>query len=190
MESISATLYEKGLFLIGDSAYCMESFLPPPYDNISSKSSEDDYNFYHSSARINVECDFGEIDLRWGIFWKRLNCSLENAAVIIEGAMHLHNYLVDFRKLENDHINQDSDRTIFIQDALDSGATPIQTGNNLGRPRGNIPNNERQSRLNSLTLRDNLRQQLQDHNMHRPCADEWYSDVYNHVRRESHNDSM
>ena len=98
LKSISDNLYDKGFFIIGDSAYCIESFLLPPYDNAVPKSPEDDYNFFHSSARITVECAFGEIDLRWGIFWKRLNYSLDNIAIIVEGAMQLHNYLVDYRE--------------------------------------------------------------------------------------------
>ena len=89
-------LYEKKLFLIGDSAYSTESFILTPYDQPHSRSPQDDFNFYHSSARITVECAFGEIDLRWGIFWKRLTCTLENACLIIEGAMRLHNILVDW----------------------------------------------------------------------------------------------
>ena len=74
----------------------------PPYDQPPSKSSQDDFNFYHSSARITVECAFGEIDLRWGIFWKRLTCSLEQATCVIEGSMRLHNYIVDYRERCNE----------------------------------------------------------------------------------------
>ena len=65
-------LYEHGLYILGDSAYSLESFLLCPYLQPMSKSAEDAFNFYHFSARITVECAFGEIDLRWGIFWKRL----------------------------------------------------------------------------------------------------------------------
>ena len=81
-----------------------------PYDSASPRSPEDDFNFYHSSARITVECAFGEIDLRWGIFWKRLGFGLENCAIIIKGAMRLHNYLVDYREtnFEIDHLTTDT----------------------------------------------------------------------------------
>ena len=90
-------LYDLGYFILGDSAYAITLFLLPPYTSPSSKISEDDFSFFHSSARITVECAFGEIDLRWKIFWKRLCCSLDNAILIIEGAMHLHNFIVDYR---------------------------------------------------------------------------------------------
>lgn len=42
-----------------------------------------------------VERVFGEIDLRWGILWKSLTCSLANATIFVEGAMRLHKFLVD-----------------------------------------------------------------------------------------------
>ena len=57
-------MYDRGYFILGDSAYAIESFILPPYNLAKSKSPEDDFNFYHSSARITVECAFGEIDLR------------------------------------------------------------------------------------------------------------------------------
>ena len=72
LREIQDKLFEYGYYLLGDSAYAIESFIIPPYDKASSKSPEDAFNYYHSSSRIIVECAFGEIDLRWGIFWKRI----------------------------------------------------------------------------------------------------------------------
>ena len=57
-------LFSMSLFILGDSAYAIESFILPPFDNAVSESSEDAYNFFHNSARITVECAFGEIDRR------------------------------------------------------------------------------------------------------------------------------
>ena len=59
-----------GYYILGDSAYAIESFLLPLYDKATPISSEEDFNFYHSGARITVECIFGEIDLRWGYVGK------------------------------------------------------------------------------------------------------------------------
>ena len=59
--------------ILRDSAYAIESFILPPYDNAGKNSVENSYNFYHFSARITVECDFGEIDLRWEIFERDLH---------------------------------------------------------------------------------------------------------------------
>ena len=85
-DRISSLVY----FLLGNSAYALESFILVPYDSPSTKTAEDNFNFYHCRARITVECASGEIDLRWGIFWKRLTRSLENTALVIEGSMRLH----------------------------------------------------------------------------------------------------
>ena len=69
---IAAELMHKGLYLVGDSAYAIRLYLLVPYDNARPGSKEDSFNFFLSSKRIYVECAFGEIDRRWGIFWKPL----------------------------------------------------------------------------------------------------------------------
>ena len=51
---ISDNLYGEGLFILGDSAYGVESFLIPPFDSPLYKSPECDYNYFHSSACITV----------------------------------------------------------------------------------------------------------------------------------------
>ena len=48
----------------------------PPFDNVLHGTNEDNYNFFHSSSRICVECTFGEIDLRWGILWRASSVQL------------------------------------------------------------------------------------------------------------------
>ena len=68
LHSIKERLSSLGYYLLGDSAYALESFISVPYDSLSPTTAEDYFNFYHSSACITVECVFGEIDLRWGIF--------------------------------------------------------------------------------------------------------------------------
>jgi hypothetical protein len=61
-------LAQKGFYFIGDSAYSVKSFILPPFNDVLHGSEEDNFNYFHSSARIAVECAFGEIELRWGIF--------------------------------------------------------------------------------------------------------------------------
>ena len=121
--------------------------------------------------------------MRWGIFWKRLNCSLEHAAIIIEGAMRLHNYLVDYREkhlVTNELVD---DMALFREDLMNSNEIPVQTGNDLGRPLGNITNAERLNRVDGTRLRANLSQKIQDHDMHRPRMNEWYCDPSSHTQR-------
>jgi len=91
-------LAEKGLYFIGDSAYAIKSFLVTPFDNAVHGTPEDNYNFFHSSSRISVECAFGEIDLRWGILWSTLRFSLAHNVNVIDACMRLHNFIVDWRE--------------------------------------------------------------------------------------------
>ena len=131
---------------------------------------EDHFNFYHSSARITVECAFGEIDLRWGIFWKRLCPCLNQSFLIINAAMHLHNFLVTFRNNTADSKRTYAiDRSIFVNDMLDNGVfNTVVTNDDHGGDGGRPPNDERDRRINGIQLRNKLRDKLQDHNMHRP----------------------
>ena len=180
LKKISGKLLDNGYFILGDSAYCIKSFLLPPYDNAEPRSQEDDFNFYHSSARITVECAFGEIDLRWGIFWKRLNYNLENSSIIIEGAMRLHNFLVDYRESRIEPNLEAQERILFQEDIINSLAVPIQIGNDLGRPQGNITNDERMDRLKGMAIRDCLSQNLADVDMHRKI-NHWKCDTFTHT---------
>jgi hypothetical protein len=87
-------LVAKGFYFIGDSAYSIKSFLIPPYNDVAHGTAEDNFNFFHSSARIAVECAFGEIELRWGILWRPLQCSLAHNCQIIDACMRLHNFIL------------------------------------------------------------------------------------------------
>ena len=49
-----------------------------------------------------MECASGEIDRRWGIFWRRLEGKLEEHRFIIDGCLRLHNFIVDFREANKD----------------------------------------------------------------------------------------
>ena len=134
-------LCQMGYFILGNSAYAIGSFLLPPYDQPTSRSFQDNFNVFHSSARITVECAFGEIDLRWGIFWKSLACSWENATLVIEGAMYLYNYIVDYRN-QNTSSDQDVNphssseesigRQVFELDLEDNVLSSIIMGQDSG----------------------------------------------------------
>ena len=174
-------LYEHGLYILGDSAYSLESFLLCLYLQPMYKSAEDTFNFYHSSARITVECAFGEIDLRWGIFWKRLMYSLEHTAIIIEGAMCLHNFLVDYRDDMKHERDLYIDRNIFNEQLMDTYADTLQVGNDDYRPPGRITDDTRTLRQKGLILRNSLCRTLADHDMQRPTRTEWGDNQNTHV---------
>ena len=91
---------QNGMFLVGDSAYSLRSYLMTPYDNPGVRTNKDNFNFFLSRCRIYVECCFGEIDRRWGIFWKPLVGKLKNHKHTIDACLRLHNFILDHREEE------------------------------------------------------------------------------------------
>ena len=96
--------------------------------------------------------------------------------------MQLHNFLIDYRDTYNGHYHI-SDRELFQQDLINNMAEPIQVGNDLGRPRGNISNIERESRNNGRRICNDICCALLAHNMQCPNRNEWTLGVDNHVTR-------
>ena len=102
LNELSEELYERGLFIAGDSAYGLAPYLITPYDAHELKSdperAKDSFNFHLSSCRIYIECAFGELVMRWGIFWRTLLFDLRKSSDIIQVAMLLHNFIVENRE--------------------------------------------------------------------------------------------
>ena len=90
-------LLKHSFFIVGDSAYNIESFLLVPYARPGPRSMEDCYNYYHSNCRIRIKCAFGEMVMRWGIFWRTLQFDIEQVGDVISSAGLLHNFIVDER---------------------------------------------------------------------------------------------
>lgn len=72
---ITSDIYQKvttegflapGLTLFGDNAYVNTRYMTTPFPNVSS-GTKDDFNFYQSQLRINIECAFGILVNRWRI---------------------------------------------------------------------------------------------------------------------------
>ena len=91
-------LAERNLFFVGDSAYGIRSLLLVPYDNAKPYSKKDNFNYFLSSCRIYVECAFGEINLRFGILWRKLAFDLHFSTRVIDACLRLHNFLVKYRQ--------------------------------------------------------------------------------------------
>ncbi len=110
------SLHSKGFYFLGDSAYSLKSFLLTPYDNAVHGTDEDNYNFFHSSSRIKVECTLGEIDLRWGILWRPLCFRLVQNIKVIDACLRLHNFIKKF-EFGCNSCPAISDNTIFNEDS-------------------------------------------------------------------------
>ena len=173
---ISNELFEKGLYLVGDSAYSIRNFILCPYDNTRPNSNEDSFNYFLSSQRIYVECAFGEIDRRWGVFWKPLEGSLVNHKHTIDAAMCLHNFIVEYREemknngmsvdseeYENEELRYDSDEYLLEN----PGETIGVFGDNVG-VRGRQETDQTLQINRGLELRDKLCEALKDAGLSRP----------------------
>ena len=84
-----------GLCIFGDNAYINSTYLATPYTNASG--SKDDYNFFHSQLRINIECAFGMLTSRFGILRSALSSSygLEKIKEMVKCMCAIHNFLID-----------------------------------------------------------------------------------------------
>ena len=84
--------------------------------------------------------------------------------------MHLHNFLVTFRNNTTESKSSYAiDRSVFVNDMLDNGVfNVVVTNDDHGGDGGRPSNDERDRRIKGIQLRNQLRDKLQDHNMHRP----------------------
>lgn len=129
LEDNAEQLKDAGFYFIGDSAYSLKSFLLTPYDNVLHGTDEDNYNFFHSASRICVECAFGEIDLRWGILWRRLSFTLAHNIKVVDATMRLHNFIVDYRLAHQVLSGMDElERSLFDDDCRRFLATETNVG--------------------------------------------------------------
>ncbi len=71
--------------------------------------------FFVFSSRIKVECTFGDINLRWEIFWRPLSFSLFQNVKVIDTCLQLHKFITEFCKQNSFPVN--SDNTIFNDDS-------------------------------------------------------------------------
>ena len=177
---ISNELYERGLYFVGDSAYSIRNFILCPFDNVKPNSKEDNFNFFLSSQRIYVECAFGEIDRRWGVFWKPLEGSLYNHKNTIDAAMRLHNFIVDYREeMKSDGMGIDDDGFDTRELMYDSDEFNLNNaGVTLGvfgddtRPGGRPAVDEEKEKSRGLELRNKLCLLIQEAGLSRPGNNE------------------
>ncbi len=103
----------KGLHFIGDSTYSLKLFFHTPYDSAAHGTAEDNYNSFHLSVHISVKCCFGEVDLRFGIFWRPLQFSLQMNCSIIDACLCLKNYILENSKQD---FMDSIDKEVFDED--------------------------------------------------------------------------
>jgi DDE superfamily endonuclease len=193
LKEVSKSLNDRGLFLVGDSAYGLASFLLTPYEVDDLKDdpyqARDGFNYNLSCCRIYIECAFGELVMRWGIFWRTLLFGLKKSARIVEVCMLLHNYIIDSREA-NDRHDQDFFQSFSIpmdnlQQKLSeqTGEVPraIVSDNNEPRVGGRKSNKDQALRDAGETIRHQLTLKLSCHEMRRPMQHNMQYNSYGHI---------
>ena len=85
----------EGICLFGDNAYVNTSYMVTPYLNVS-KGVRDDFNYFHSQLRINIENAFGMLVNRWRILKTPMtNISLPKVVSLTLALCRLHNFIID-----------------------------------------------------------------------------------------------
>jgi hypothetical protein len=85
-----------GLVLFGDNAYVSTDYMVTPYKSIRA-GPKDDFNFFHSQLRINIERAFGMLVKRWAILRKPMSFRMgsRKQIALTMALCSLHNYCMD-----------------------------------------------------------------------------------------------
>ena len=119
-----------GLALYGDNAYVNTRYMVVPFKAVSS-GPEDNYNFYHSQLRINIECAFGMLVHRWGILRKAMptGITVAKTSVLVLALCKLHNFCIE----ERDEIILKLTPSDSVEIALQGGIDlETSTGTSIG----------------------------------------------------------
>ena len=178
-------LHDNQFFIIGDSAYNLESFLLVPFPQPGPRSPEDAYNYYHSSCRIKIECTFGEVIMRFGLFWRPLQFDIASIGDILTAACLLHNFMVDERSDDDDNIMVPTDTTSNL--SIGPGDVPVYTDANdeTARPPPGRPTVSGElSRERGRYIRESLSTALQVKGLTRPLLQGMKRNEYGMVYME------
>ena len=86
-----------GLWIAGDDAYPSSEYLLSPYSIQASRADKfkDNFNFYQSRCRINVECAFGMLVEKFGVLRRCQSARLKHTTKVISVCIKIHNLGVD-----------------------------------------------------------------------------------------------
>lgn len=104
-----------------------------PFKSVSS-GVKDTYTFYQYQLRINIECAFGVLVIRWGIMGSLmlLDTSLQKSVSLVGTLCCLHNWLIDKKDVNDLPLHSVKDMLLIISrggEILNNKKTPLE--NNL-----------------------------------------------------------
>jgi hypothetical protein len=200
LQEKSEELWARGLFMVGDSAYGLAPYLMVPYDKRQLDAegqiinlARDAFNYHLSLCQISIECAFGELTMKWGIFWWTLLFDLKKCSSIIQVTMLLQNFTIENWE---DGVQDNAYFANFNVDVLDPIQMEItqQTGE---MPRaGVVDNNEPWGRgcrtldesllaKEGETIRNLQTTRLAVNEMRRPLHHDMYYNSYGHIYMSS-----
>jgi hypothetical protein len=85
-----------GLVIFGDNAYPNTEYMVTPFKGTRGETF-DDFNFYHSQLRIQVECAFGKLVHRFGILRRPIptTMGLTKTSALVSALCRLHNFCTE-----------------------------------------------------------------------------------------------
>lgn len=91
------------LVLYGDNAYVNTPYMVTPFKSVRGDQDKDNFNFFHSQVRINIECTFGILVHRWGCLRKPMpmNVKTHKISSLVLALCKLHNYCINVTTAEN-----------------------------------------------------------------------------------------
>lgn len=125
-------------YIVADAAYALTEYVITPYEGRDLPQDKDAYNFWHSHYRINIECAFGLLQRRWGIFRRDMEVDTHRVGHVVKVCMLLHNLCLD----ENDHpvtpVHDSSQHFTYGLDLQSDGIGDDPSAAELARRRGGV----------------------------------------------------
>ena len=86
-----------GLWIAGDDAYASSEYLISPYSIKAGRvdNYKDNFNFYQSRCRINIECAFGILVEKFGVLRRAQSGTLKHITKVVAVCIKLHNLGID-----------------------------------------------------------------------------------------------
>jgi len=178
--------------LFGDNAHVNSAFVATPFKGIRS-GPKDDCNFYHSQARINIECAFGMCVNRWGMLRRAMpaGIGIKKTCRLAKCLALLHNCCVDRRlavapSLATDTVEITAFGGINLECNDLNSSSPDQLlhgGEHFDETGLETPeqrrNHERRARRNNggILPRDRLLDIATEKELRRPEPQQWRKDV-------------
>eukprot|EP00873_Tetraselmis_striata_P009330 jgi/Tetstr1/429594/TSEL_019493.t1 len=148
-----------GFWIVGDDAYVCSDYLITPHSTSAIRRAGkdgvylDNFNFYQSCIRINIECAFGLMVAKFGILRRAMTGATEHNIVVVNACIHLRNMGVD----DNMPFSAPLSRDIMIGDRL----KPLRQDQVTVAPRS-------MRKHPKTSMRDRLTQHLRDLGRARP----------------------